>query len=48
MRDAIRHAMRRFGGRRQDVARALGISRTTLYLKLKEIEESAEDGRSRR
>jgi two-component system response regulator HydG len=47
MRDAIRRAMRRFGGRRQDVARALGISRTTLYLKLKEIEESAEDDGAR-
>ena len=43
VQDAIRRAMRRFDGRKQDVARALGISRTTLYLKLKEMEETRRD-----
>ena len=42
VQDAIRLAMRRFNGRKQKVASALGISRTTLYLKLKEMDGSSE------
>ncbi|MBI4600999.1 MAG: sigma 54-interacting transcriptional regulator [Planctomycetes bacterium] len=43
-REAIRAALRATGGHRGKAAAALGISRSTLYLKLKEMGEAGEAG----
>jgi len=42
--DAIRLALRRHGGQRAAVARELGISRTTLWRKMKKHAIQADDG----
>ncbi len=42
--EAILNAMKRFGGHRGKVAEALGVCRSTLYLKLKEMGYLGEDG----
>lgn len=42
--DAIRQAMLRFGGDRSQVANALGISTTTLWRRLKAMEQSMPEG----